>query len=201
MRTSLYAKEETAKKSLLKLVKRCSRFFINSSLKQEFLMIFRFMKNRRNIELKNKLSTKNGMFKKSSQTKIQLKILIKSSKVKIRMLQRLNSKKSAKSFMIDLIFKKNKTISNLFKILTTRWKDQSEIKMNLLSFWIIIKKKILKVLLEITAKSNLIIKENSLIQMAEKIKQILKLKKKFSLLIKIRILKILFNGKKKINKN
>jgi hypothetical protein len=57
------------------------------------------------------------------------------------------------------------------------------------------------VLLEITAKSNLIIKENSLIQMAEKIKQILKLKKKFSLLIKIRILKILFNGKKKINKN
>ena len=119
MKISLFAKEETAKKLLLKLVKRCSRSSNNSSLKQEYLMIFRFMRNRRNIELKKKQSTKNGTLKKSKQIKVQLCILIKSSIIKMSMLQILNSIKPAKSFMIDLIQRKDKTISNLFKILTT----------------------------------------------------------------------------------
>jgi hypothetical protein len=103
MKISLFAKEETAKKLLLKLVKRCSRSSNNSSLKQEYLMIFRFMRNRRNIELKKKQSTKNGTLKKSKQIKVQLCILIKSSIIKMSMLQILNSIKPAKSFMIDLI--------------------------------------------------------------------------------------------------
>ena len=119
MRTSLFAKEEIAKKLLLKLVKRCSRSSNNSSLKQEYLMIFRFMRNRRNIELKKKQLTKNGILKKSKQIKAQLRILIKSSIIKMSMPQILNSIKPAKSSMIDLISRKDKTISNLFKILTT----------------------------------------------------------------------------------
>ena len=91
MRTSLYAKEETAKKSLLKLVKKCFRFLINSNLKQEFLMIFRFMRNRRNIELIKKQSTKNGMSTKNKNARVQPLILIKSLKFKINILQIFNS--------------------------------------------------------------------------------------------------------------
>lgn len=116
MRTSLFVKEGTVKKLLHKLVKRCFRFFSSSSLKPEFLMIFKFMRIKRNLELKKKQSIKNGMLKKNKQIKFLLKVL---NKIKLSMLQELNSIKSAKSFRIDLIFRQNKTILSLLKILTT----------------------------------------------------------------------------------